>query len=257
MTHKNVYRVLINSKDRLYQTGSKGDNYYNIDVPPGLKIESGYTYHMAIESFVSDSTAAFSSLQFNIMNATQPDTYYSITKNSSFSMFTFFYLFLPAADTQKKPLCEARFKQLAAARLKAAERKKEIGEISKKEKLLKQQILEERLRKLNELEEKAAAVKQQKQKVTTAKKKKQYDTSSDDESISSSSNSSSEDELPPPQTKSHKKYVAVAKEQVKHKPHKIKMSNEVVREHLKEKILRDNFKAAFASLFPNHVNIYE
>ena len=119
------------------------------------------------------------------------------------------------------------------------------------------------MRKLNELEEKAAAVKQQKQKVT--KKKKQYETSSDDESISSSS--SSEDELPPPQSKSHKKHAAV-KEHVKHKPHytssmrspkgaKIKMSNEVVREHLKEKILRDNFKAAFASLFPNDVNIYE
>ena len=93
MSPKSVYRILINSKDRLNQTGSKGDNYYNIEIPPGLKIETGYTYHMAIESFVSDSTAAFSSLQFNIMNATQPDTYYSITKNPGFSMFLSKYCF--------------------------------------------------------------------------------------------------------------------------------------------------------------------
>ena len=179
-----------------------------------------------------------------------------------------------------KVLSPAKLEALAKARIAAAEKKKAVGEITKREKALKEKILEDRIKQLNKLEEAASKkhnypeikwikfdeldnayldncgntyktmkdipkdlrdrIKKLKPK---AKQLKKVIESSSDDSDSDSDSSSEEDIPPPPKIKKHAS--------------KSKLSNEVVRENLKQKILRDNYKAAFASLFPGHLNIYE
>lgn len=189
----------------------------------------------------------------------------------------------PASRVQGtiKVLSPAKLEALAKARIAAAEKKKAVGDITRREKALKEKILEDRIKQLNKLEEAASTkhnypeikwikfdesenayldncgntyktmkdipkdlrdrIKKLKPK---AKQLKKVVESSSDESESESESSSSEEEIPV--RRKYKKHAS-----------KSKLSNEVVREKLKQKILNDNYKVAFASLFPGHINIYE
>ena len=55
-----------------------------------------------------------------------------------------------------KVLSPAKLEALAKARIAAAEKKKAVGEITKREKALKEKILEDRIKQLNKLEEAAS-----------------------------------------------------------------------------------------------------
>ena len=175
-----------------------------------------------------------------------------------------------------KVLSPAKLEALAKARIAAAEKKKAVGEITKREKALKEKILEDRIKQLNKLEEAASKKhnypeikwikfdeldnayidncgntyktmkdipKDLRDRIKKLKPKKVVESSSDS-SESGSESSSSEEEIPV--RRKYKKHAS-----------KSKLSNEVVREKLKQKILNDNYKVAFASLFPGHLNIYE
>ena len=85
---KKVYRIVINSNDRLYLDNlhSHSDNYYNINVA-SLQLETGCKYQMAIESFTSDTTDGLNAFMFNIMSVGQPDSYYSSTKGPNFCLY--------------------------------------------------------------------------------------------------------------------------------------------------------------------------
>ena len=141
----------------------------------------------------------------------------------------------------KKVCSPAKMEALAKARLAAAEKKKALGAITVREKALKQKLLDDRIKELHKMEEIAAKRRPSKPK---PKKKPIVVECSSSESESESESSSSEEDIPPP--KSKKKHAS-----------KSHLSNEVVRDNLKQKILRDNYKAAFASLFPGHLNMYD
>ena len=140
----------------------------------------------------------------------------------------------------KKVCSPAKMEALAKARLAAAEKKKALGAITVREKALKQKLLDDRIKELHKMEEIAAKPRPSKPK---PKKKPIVVECSSSESESESESSSSEEDIPPPKSKKHAS--------------KSHLSNEVVRDNLKQKILRDNYKAAFASLFPGHLNMYD
>ena len=139
----------------------------------------------------------------------------------------------------KKVCSPAKMAALAKARLAAAEKKKALGAITVREKALKQKLLDDRIAELHKMEEIASKPRPIKPKL----KKKPIVVECSSESESESESSSSEEDIPPPKSKKHAS--------------KSHLSNEVVRDNLKQKILRDNYKAAFASLFPGHLNMYD
>jgi hypothetical protein len=186
----------------------------------------------------------------------------------------------------KKVLSPAKMEALAKARIAAAEKKKALGEITKREKALKEKILEDRIKQLNKMEEVAKTKwikfdelenayhdntghiykslrdipKGLRDKIVESKKRtaktKVIQAQSDNSSASSESESESdsEDEVRASHNGTLRHSQRKKRSSAKTKSH---LSNEVVRENLKQKILRDNYKAAFASLFPGHLNIYE
>ena len=137
----------------------------------------------------------------------------------------------------KKVCSPAKMEALAKARLAAAEKKKALGAITVREKALKQKLLDDRIKELHKMEEIAAKPKPKKKPIVVE--------CSNSESESESESSSSEEDIPAPKSKGRKH------------ASKSHLSNEVVRDNLKQKILRDNYKAAFASLFPGHLNMYD
>ena len=89
------------------------------------------------------------------------------------------------------------------------------------------------------------------------KKREKVATSSSSSSSSSSSESEHEEEIKPQRSKA----IPIADQRAKTKARVKKVShealtNEVVRQELKERIMKQNYMNAFASIFPGKINPY-
>jgi hypothetical protein len=149
-----------------------------------------------------------------------------------------------AIPKPKKVLTPAQLEALNAARVKAAEKRKELGQITKREKEAKEKLLNERIKQIQKIE------KATEEKTKKKPKGRKYDSS---ESESSSEESSSEDEAPKAR---RSKGRSIAKKEVKSKSN-ASLAHDIVQNELKERIMKENFRAAFASIFPYHKNIYD
>ena len=139
----------------------------------------------------------------------------------------------------KRVMSEAQLSNLANARIKALEKRKEIKSLNEREKSIKQQELQKRIDNIS-IQEKSISV-----SLPRVKKKK---SPSPEYSSDSSFSDSSDDEVVHPLPR------AVKKTAVKN-PRKVpteKLTTEVARNLLQQRIHQDNMDAAFHSLFPGH-----
>jgi hypothetical protein len=151
----------------------------------------------------------------------------------------------------KRVLSEAQLNNLKLAREKAILKKKELGEITKREKQAKEDLLNERIKQVTKLEK--ATKKAPKKKVIESSS----ESSSDSSSESESSESSSEEEAPIKKSKarqSKKKRSTPIQRVKKHSNEKI--TTDIQKDELKQRILNNSYRSAYASLFPNAKNIF-
>ena len=141
----------------------------------------------------------------------------------------------------KKVLSPAQLEALKLARERAREKRLQIGEISQREKKAKQDLLNERIKKIEKIEE---AV----NKKTTQKKKPVIESESESESESSSSE---EEEVVKPRRKPKPRAQVVKKQSTD------RLASDVAKDELKQRILQSTYRSAFASLFPNHKNLFD
>lgn len=171
-------------------------------------------------------------------------------------------------ETEKPQVADKRaamLEQLARARVKAAEKRRLLGDVRRKEKAAKDEELKERIKKLNifkdEAKEEEPKEEEPKPKINkkTTKKPAQKiieisDTSSDD---ATSDESDSDDQR-------HVEYIVMRKPRSKPRAPRAlkvkepkeyetsKLTAEVAKDLLKQRVMSDAQKAAFASLFPYH-----
>ena len=155
-------------------------------------------------------------------------------------------------EKTKRVLTEAQLEVLKLARGKAMEKRKQLGDVKRREKELKEEKLNNRIEKIKQIEEAAASAESERQR-KLIKKKKVAASSSSSSSESSSSESESEEETP----RKGKAIPIAAKTRarVKKVSHEA-LTNEVVRQELKERIMKQNYINAFASIFPGKINPY-
>ena len=146
---------------------------------------------------------------------------------------------------EKRVLTEAQLQVLKMAREKAMEKRKMMGDVKRKEKQLKEDKLNNRIEKIKQIEEAAESAKLMKKK----RKEKVANSSS------SSSSSSSESEEETPRKSKAIPIAAKTKARVKKVSHEA-LTNEVVRQELKNRIMKQNYMNAFASIFPGKINPY-
>ena len=144
---------------------------------------------------------------------------------------------------EKRVLTEAQLQVLKMAREKAMEKRKMMGDVKRKEKQLKEDKLNNRIEKIKQIEEAAESAKLMKKK----RKEKVAN--------SSSSSSSSESEEETPRKSKAIPIAAKTKARVKKVSHEA-LTNEVVRQELKNRIMKQNYMNAFASIFPGKINPY-
>ena len=146
-------------------------------------------------------------------------------------------------EKTKRVLTEAQLEVLKLARGKAMEKRKQLGDVKRREKELKEEKLNNRIEKIKQIEEAAAS--------KLIKKKKVAASSSSSSSSSSESESEGEEEIKPRKVKA----IPTTKARVKKVSHEA-LTNEVVRQELKERIMKQNYMNAFASIFPGKINPY-
>ena len=136
-----------------------------------------------------------------------------------------------AHTTAKKGMSEERLAQLAEARKKAVEKRRVLGDITRREKELKERELVERLEKVKAAEEQARApVKKKSKKVLRPV------VESDDEE------EEEEEEEVKPQRSTRKARVHTNEE----------LTAEVARAELQRRLDEQTYKLAYASIFPGH-----
>jgi hypothetical protein len=140
----------------------------------------------------------------------------------------------------KRVLSEAQLENLKAARVKALLKKKELGEIKKREKSVKEELLNQRIKQIETMESKVSK---------KAPKKPIVESESESET---ESESSEEEEIKPTKKQTKKPN---ATEKVK-KMSTTKISTDIAKDELRNRILHDSYKSAFESIFPNHRNIF-
>ena len=160
-------------------------------------------------------------------------------------------------EKTKRVLTEAQLEVLKLARGKAMEKRKQLGDVKRREKELKEEKLNNRIEKIKQIEEAAASAESERQRKLIKKKKVAASSSSSsaeserERSSSSESESESEEEIKPRKVKA----IPTTKARVKKVSHEA-LTNEVVRQELKERIMKQNYINAFASIFPGKINPY-
>jgi hypothetical protein len=139
----------------------------------------------------------------------------------------------PVAIKIKSKMSDERLAQLSAARAKAVEKRKMLGDLTRAEKAARDDVITKRIAKLNVKEE------------VEKKKKKKIVTVSSSESESESESEEPEEVKLKPKSKS--------KSRPKQDPFtQTELSASIARRQLQEKIHRDTYQSAFQSLFPGH-----
>jgi len=75
MSARKIYRVMIYSQNRINQTLTSMDNSYAIDVGDIPLNNNEHQWQWAVESFASPTFSINSTIQFSIMNSSQPSSY--------------------------------------------------------------------------------------------------------------------------------------------------------------------------------------
>jgi hypothetical protein len=140
----------------------------------------------------------------------------------------------------KRQLTQAQLDNLKAAREKAMIKRRELGQITQREKQAKEDLLNQRIKQVAKLEKVVNK--------TTKKKKKIVESSS--ESSSESSESSEEEEVIV-KPKKLKKVVRQPKTSSDER-----VLNDIAKQNLKDKIMQSTYRAAYSSIFPGQVNPY-
>lgn len=152
---------------------------------------------------------------------------------------------------------------LARAREKAAEKRRMLGELTRKEKAEKEKIIQDRLKNLALMEKTNNQQQQEKdeepEKTTIKTKKKHKKTIKKIIEISDSSSGDDDDDDTESGSDDDAKvqYVVKRKSRKGVKPKKqeyetSRLTAEVAKDLLKQKVLSDTHREAFASLFPLH-----
>ena len=84
MSARKIYRVMIYSQNRINQTLSSMDNSYAIDVGDLPLNDSTHHWQWAVESFAAPTFTVNSTIQFSIMNSSQPNSYSTSNKSNNF-----------------------------------------------------------------------------------------------------------------------------------------------------------------------------
>lgn len=163
----------------------------------------------------------------------------------------------------KRVLSAAQLENLKLARVKAAEKRKELGDITSREKAAKESKLQERIKNLNKLETEAAASKSKQSKSKPKPKRKSKhalmsssDSSSSSESSESSEESSEEEEVKPSRRKQQQPKPVARLQKIATKKPTSELQNEVIKEELRKRIQRDSYARAFHCIFPDLPNEY-
>jgi hypothetical protein len=141
---------------------------------------------------------------------------------------------VPPPVKAKRVMTPAQLENLKKAREKAVEKRKELGDIKRREEEAKQAVLDARIKNIKKLED---SVKQEKSKPAKTAK-------------------------PPPESESEEEIEEVKakpKPRAKPKPKPKsdeKLAVEVSKEELRKRILREVDRQAHASIFPNKFNPY-
>jgi hypothetical protein len=164
---------------------------------------------------------------------------------------------------KKRGMSEEKAKQLQAAREKALEKRRMLAELTKKEKQMKQDALNERIAKVKQYEEKKVAPEEapppprKKEKAAKPPPKKPptpVESSESEESEAYESESSDESVEYIPVRKSSKVKTKYAKP--KRERATSELTAQIAKEELQRRIARENMEIAFKSLFPNHSLMY-
>jgi hypothetical protein len=162
----------------------------------------------------------------------------------------------PPVVKPKKVLSEAQLSSLKKARELAAQKRIELGNITKKEKELKNELYNERLKNVKDVEktvlEKPAPPPPLKAKKKKKKKVVESSSSSDDDSQSENGSESSVSSI---EKKPKRKTSSTPAQRVK-KMSVNKLASEVTKDELKNRILQSSYREAFSSIFPNHHNVF-
>jgi hypothetical protein len=144
---------------------------------------------------------------------------------------------------EKKQMSDAKKAQLANARIKAVEKKALLKSIADKEKEIKNNILQDRIKKVEAYEN-----------LKKGKKKPKIVESSSSESESESSeseSSESEEEVQAKPKYNRSKQVSKPRREARqHETHEL--TAQIARDLLKQRIDKENFNVAFNSLFPSY-----
>ena len=84
MSARKIYRVMIYSQNRINQTLTSMDNSYAIDVGDLPLNDNTHHWQWAVESFAAPTFTANSTIQFSIMNSSQPNSYSTSNKSNNF-----------------------------------------------------------------------------------------------------------------------------------------------------------------------------
>jgi hypothetical protein len=142
-------------------------------------------------------------------------------------------------DTKKpkRVMTEQQLEQLKNAREKAREVRLKLGDIKRKEKNIKKATLDNRIKELSIQEEKLKKP-----------KKPPPSPSSSSESESEEEESEEEEELPKP---SKAKKIPIKKKVNKMQDHEL--ASTIAREEYRNRIMKETYKQAYASLFPTQL----
>lgn len=143
----------------------------------------------------------------------------------------------------KRVMTEAQMEVLKRAREKAREARLRLGDITKREKEAKQKLLDDRIKKIERIED---VVKPKIPKATKAKVESESETETESDS------SDDEPTRPPTPIPRRAKPVKANTRRVTDE----RLTSQIAREELKERILRETYKQAFQSIFPNQNNPY-
>ena len=155
------------------------------------------------------------------------------------------------------PMTEERRKQLEQARQKAVEKRRQLGELARKEKAMRQKEIDDRLAKVEEFERSRQQVPSKPVDVpapspATAQEPRRRrkkpppspptsSSSSEEEEESMSDDDIVEDLPPAPQAPKHKRPRTMPR-----------LAADVAREELQRRIDQENYQQAFSSIFPGH-----
>lgn len=155
-------------------------------------------------------------------------------------------------EKPKKQMSEERLAQLAAARKKALEKRRQLAELTKKEKEIKERELQERVQRVQDFEKKVSAPKAKKAPPPPpVESESDEDSESESEEHTVAKNEWTDYEPPKPKKHAPPKPMAQPKAKPDHA-----LAADIARQELKKRIQEENMRIAYRSLFPGVATLH-